>query len=538
MVAEAQAVRERVLKDLATRRKKARQQIEQLNAGRERLLQAYDVVRHTVDEATTELSASVGDARLAAAAAARRIDAEPEPTVEELDEELATARLVDLPITVTPSFVRLPADRPADEEEAVSGGLEPEPVALKPEAAVEPQAEVLIEVETVVVDAVVELEEEPDPTMPEAGAFDPIPSSVPTRLAPEPEPVGEPEPQPASVVAEVEPEPAPEPEPVGEPEPQPASVVAEVEPEPVLADVAPEPPPEPEPLAEVEAEPVVAAESEPESVPEPEVPPARAAAVFAQLHAETTPESEAPEPTDAAPEPDAEPVLTLEAKAFADRAAETAPIVRDLARRLKRELADEQNDVLDRLRRVKPKGVEDLFADADEHTARWSRAAVTALYEAAAAGAHWSGGGASPTARPGRRAGPGPRAARCGSGSSGASWPRTATSTTWPTGSGPSTASGRTSASPRPCPTPWSRPTARACSTRPRRARRSSWVDRPGAGALPGLRRQRPGRRHRQGRGVPHGQPLRTGPPGLPLPGARRHGLTDRLRAALGAVPR
>ena len=59
----AQTVRETVLKDLSTRRKKARQQIEQLNAGRERLLQAYDVVRNTVEEATTELSASVTDAR-------------------------------------------------------------------------------------------------------------------------------------------------------------------------------------------------------------------------------------------------------------------------------------------------------------------------------------------------------------------------------------------------------------------------------------------------------------------------------------------
>ena len=72
--------------------------------------------------------------------------------------------------------------------------------------------------------------------------------------------------------------------------------------------------------------------------------------------------------------------------------------MRDLARRLKRELADEQNDVLDRLRRAKPAGLDDLFPDAEEHSARWAKATVTALYEAAAAGAHWSGGGASPTA--------------------------------------------------------------------------------------------------------------------------------------------
>ena len=145
MVAEAQAVRERVLRDLATRRKKARQQIEQLNAGRERLLQAYDVVRNTVEEATTELSASVGDARLAAAAAARRVEAEPEATVEQLDEELTTARIVHLPIAEPVPFVRIPAGRQAREEAALAertvSEATPEPAgAVIDEPAVEAPA--------------------------------------------------------------------------------------------------------------------------------------------------------------------------------------------------------------------------------------------------------------------------------------------------------------------------------------------------------------------------------------------------------------
>ena len=42
MVAEAQKVRQRMLDDLSRRRKLLRQQIEQLQAGRERLLAAYD----------------------------------------------------------------------------------------------------------------------------------------------------------------------------------------------------------------------------------------------------------------------------------------------------------------------------------------------------------------------------------------------------------------------------------------------------------------------------------------------------------------
>lgn len=93
-----------------------------------------------------------------------------------------------------------------------------------------------------------------------------------------------------------------------------------------------------------------------------------------------------------------EPDLSVEARAFAGRDEETAPIERDLARRLKRTLADEQNEVLDRLRRTKPKGLEDVLPSVDEHAGRWAEASVAVLYEAAAAGAHWSGGRSGPTA--------------------------------------------------------------------------------------------------------------------------------------------
>ncbi len=61
MVAEARAVRERMLGDLARRRRVAEVQLEQLRVARERLVQAYDVVRHTLEEVTAELA--VGRAR-------------------------------------------------------------------------------------------------------------------------------------------------------------------------------------------------------------------------------------------------------------------------------------------------------------------------------------------------------------------------------------------------------------------------------------------------------------------------------------------
>lgn len=83
-VEAAQAIREKILTDLARRRKVATVQIEQLRAGRERLLEAYLVVRRTLDEVTDELQRADAEARLAAetvgrAAAARDTLVDPGP---------------------------------------------------------------------------------------------------------------------------------------------------------------------------------------------------------------------------------------------------------------------------------------------------------------------------------------------------------------------------------------------------------------------------------------------------------------------------
>jgi DivIVA domain-containing protein len=96
LVGEAQAVRERMLGDLARRRRTAREQLERLNAARERLLAAYEVVRRTVDEATGELTVALPQAKLASQTAARRVSEEPEPSVEELEAELTVARMAGL----------------------------------------------------------------------------------------------------------------------------------------------------------------------------------------------------------------------------------------------------------------------------------------------------------------------------------------------------------------------------------------------------------------------------------------------------------
>jgi DivIVA domain-containing protein len=58
MVGEARSVRERMLSDLTRRRRTAEVQIEQLRLARQRLVEAYGVVRRTLDEVTGELGAA------------------------------------------------------------------------------------------------------------------------------------------------------------------------------------------------------------------------------------------------------------------------------------------------------------------------------------------------------------------------------------------------------------------------------------------------------------------------------------------------
>jgi DivIVA domain-containing protein len=96
LVAEAQTLRERTLRDLVRRRRSAREQLERLNAARERLLAAYEVVRRTVDEATTELRVALPEAKAAGDTAMRRAREEPEPTVEELEAQVTMAKMVGL----------------------------------------------------------------------------------------------------------------------------------------------------------------------------------------------------------------------------------------------------------------------------------------------------------------------------------------------------------------------------------------------------------------------------------------------------------
>lgn len=120
MLAEAQQVRQRMLDDLSRRRQGLRDQIEQLQASRDRLAAAYDVVRDTLAVATEELQVALPDARIAAEAASlRAVEAEleatitPIVTVEEL-EQATPPEPAPEPAAPRLTVVPPPADDPGD----------------------------------------------------------------------------------------------------------------------------------------------------------------------------------------------------------------------------------------------------------------------------------------------------------------------------------------------------------------------------------------------------------------------------------------
>ena len=425
MVAEAQAVRERVLKDLARRRRLAHQHLEQLRAGRERLLEAYRLVRSTLDEATQELTVAESEARAAAERAALRAASQPEMTVEELEAEVAGARDIGLASPAGVSFAGI--ERAGN---GTGGPVAPlaspspwsEPAAPRPEAEAEAAAE-----------------PDPEPAAEPEALAEPEPAAEPEALA-EPEPAAEPEalvqPELAAefeVLAEPEPAVEPEPEPQWRPAPpeaaEPESAEPEPQPEPADPEAEADPqsqaPEAPAPSGEGERQaapsvderagpeettrPVVGAEPQPAVGTErlSSLADARAEVeeIFARLRAEqaTAPVAEAPSPepggpgaggdgpdpagtaagssAPAGPAGDDEVVLQ-------GRDADIEVAERTLVRALKRALADEQNEVLDTLRRTgSGVSLDDLLPAPSEHTARYLAVARPELVAGAASGA-------------------------------------------------------------------------------------------------------------------------------------------------------
>lgn len=335
MVNEARAYRERVLGELARRRELARQQIEQLVHGRDRMLQAFERARVSAVEVMAELTPM----------------AEP-------------SEYVNLSPTTGPVPIMVPASElPPGSGQRV---VEPEPV-VEPEATVDLDVPIddIDDIDDIVEEIIDESMDEPVDQADDQ--VDEPPVDEPEHLAPVVSLFGEPA-EPA------EPETI-EPGPVAAAPVAPASQVDDVfarlrasrtdavAERAAAAPSAVEPEPAPSPVADMEheAESVDATQELSVFEPSPEAP-------VAAIEYEETP--------------------------FGRRDAELTPLIVTAARKMKRVLADEQNDVLHVLRSAKGAVVlSDLLPVEAEQVQRYAEAISEELRAAAIAGAASMGEG-------------------------------------------------------------------------------------------------------------------------------------------------
>jgi DivIVA domain-containing protein len=351
-VAEAQVVRERVLADLARKRKAARIHLEQLRAGRDRLLAAYEVVRRTLAEATGELEGVLGEARQAAGAAARRVEAEGDGP-ERIEAELAAGRMADLPLFtgVDDEVAETVAAADPSTETAEDSEEEPEADETGPEPIHLP------------------------PRRDRRGLFRHRRSDRDHDNLPEGEliPLTPSDPMEEVRVLRDEAERVPGDDLV---------LTADLDVHELFERIKAEEAAEGETETETETAAPVEAEAEPE----------------APVEAEPVVEA-APEEAAAEEEPEAAPADDSAAgddALLARREAVTGDIERRLARQVKRVMADEQNEVLDALRRRSSKGaaitVDELLPEPETHAAHYVEASTGALTEALAGGRAFFGG--------------------------------------------------------------------------------------------------------------------------------------------------
>lgn len=329
----AVATRERILEDLSRRRRVAAVQIEQLRAGRERLLESYGVVRRTLEEVNDELNRADAEARAAADEVGRRMQR------EQPSEAVTTAE--DGP-EIQGGDGGAAADGPAEE----SAG---EPAAASPEPAPEPAREAAFVAQPV---------PPPPPAKAHAGGLRGVGKRRGRGGA-------------EAVTAAVD-------QPHEVPAPAEASEAAAVPHLRVVPDGdAPDSTTTPE-----------GADSQPDPAP---VPGSKVDVLFARIRAgrPDKPADAAPE----APEAGAEPAESEIPRSDDDEAllqrreAAITDLEASLTRKLKRTLQDEQNDLLDRLRSLRGEPTADrLLPNLPDQIARYAAAAQPLVDDAAAAG--------------------------------------------------------------------------------------------------------------------------------------------------------
>ena len=349
MVAEARALRERVLSDLNRRRDTLRAYIDQLREDRDRFAEAYLVVRDTVSDANEKLS------QFGAGRPFPPVTADAGPHISYPPDSEATP---NHPVPRGSSVPRIssaprsPAPEPPPWVQRESSKPEREPPSPQPPA--------------------------PKPRPATGIGLGEMPGQ------PEPEPSPPPEPSPDA-----------EPEPKAEPAAESASIAAnEPQPEP---ERDPEPEREQEPVAEREPDPVSAAASEPDSgvdalferirgmrgdtVEEPRID------FEARTEDRGTPDraadaAEGPVLVESAPAPrpattDGDPEL------LARRDELLTPIAHELVRHCKRVLQNEQNEILDALRRRRGRLTTDkLLPPLSQQVTAWSEVLAPAIVDA------------------------------------------------------------------------------------------------------------------------------------------------------------
>jgi len=384
MVAEAREVRSRILEDLQRRRDAARAQVERLLEGRDRLLAAYAAVRENLDDITGELA-----------------DALPVPAEPDLPDGFAGVVGTDAPTGEVADHSgedAAPAGDVAHEDaDAVAADVtaaEPDDTRAPTAAAPEPEAEVEDEDE----DEADEADEAPADESPveeadagaDAGGGDDDERGSPAEearpiAAMEDEPVEQQAGDEPTTVEHDEPMEADAGEgPAGDVDALFARLRAEREQsvakaQAVLAAA-------PAPVAESADEP---ADEQGDHVDdEPGGGGAPGAAPAAEGGTETAPAGD----VDRVPEE-----FLADEALLARRADALGPLADGLHRALKRRLADEQNELLDLLRRSGSTDPDDLLPDEAEQVQAYARIAEHHLAAAAGAGLD-AGGGADGTA--------------------------------------------------------------------------------------------------------------------------------------------
>lgn len=339
MVSEAQAARERMLADLAKRKRAAQSQLEQLRVGRDRLLDTLRVARRSIDEMTTRFdagengspsashppSSGTPSGSVSTTPGVASTDARPRPVASATPPEAAAPAE---PLKVRPVRTR-----------AVAIGEAP-PAGPRPQITAPQAAEAKLPASSVVhaPDAVAITPAPTSPTTASPDLSEPAPreerrssalrilrrNKAPDAPPPRPSPIGrDSHSEGVRIIGRTaEPPPTPEIEPPPEPEPEPA----------LESDVAPAAEPEPEFDLVVDE---VVDDDVFELAVEPEIEPAVEPAVEPEFEPEVEPEVEVDEPAVAVEvaEPAVAPMVDPEPAPLAKE--EIRPRIEDLFARIR-----------------------------------------------------------------------------------------------------------------------------------------------------------------------------------------------------------